>query len=71
MTKSKNYYNPKISRESYNLLKRLAWFENKPMTKTLDGIIYQALELVSTKAVCRTCRADKSECLDCVVVKHL
>lgn len=70
MQKSNRVYNPQISLKSYNILKRLSWFNSLPMTKTLDMVIEEALQLYNLKMVCQSCRADKKECKGCRISKH-
>ncbi|QEN06438.1 hypothetical protein EW093_17165 (plasmid) [Thiospirochaeta perfilievii] len=60
-------YNPQISFNSYQIIKRLSWLHGKPMTKTLDIIIKQAFEQVSPESICIACEGRGSDCTSCPV----
>jgi len=57
-------YTPELSARGSATLRRLAWQQGKPMTKTLEEIIGQAAKKSKPGAVCSSCR-DKSKCSIC------
>ncbi len=67
-TKSAGTYVPKVSRDAVFALRRMAWFKNEPMTKTLDRLILDAIkdfDLYDVCAACR-CRSPKGQCDGCI-----
>ncbi len=69
MVYSKKAYTPQISMVSSKILRRLAWFENKPMTTTMDSIILEYLQLVNLKEVCKSCKVNGTECENCPILR--
>lgn len=69
MVHSEKCYTPQISVNSCKILRRLAWFNNKPMTKTLDSIIIDALENVNLKEVCKMCKVNGVDCDNCPILR--
>jgi hypothetical protein len=58
-------YTPTLSMKDSMILRRLAWFYGKPMTKTLELIIETIAKQTDKASVCMACR-DKSKCNDCM-----
>ena len=60
-------YTPELSLRGSATLRRLAWFLNKPMTKTLEMVMeLVAIQTTNAKsgAVCASCR-DATKCASC------
>jgi len=57
-------YTPELSQFNSAVLRRIAWYFNKPMTKTLEAIILQIASLLKNDQICEACR-DKSFCNSC------
>ncbi|MBL6995791.1 hypothetical protein [Desulfobacula sp.] len=60
-------YTPELDLKGSATLRRLAWYMEKPMTKTLQAIIEgyaKHVEKSMPGAVCMACK-DKSKCADC------
>ena len=60
-------YSPKISKEAVYVLRRLAWAKGMPMTKTLNDLILNAVNKISIKKICKTCKGTKDQCSSCFV----
>jgi hypothetical protein len=61
-------YTPELSRQGSATLRRLAWFQGRPMTRTLERIVIESAETSARSdpgAVCLKCR-DNSRCDSCV-----
>ena len=61
-------YVPKVSRDAVFALRRMAWFKNEPMTKTLNRLILDAIkdfDLYDVCAACR-CKSAKGQCDGCI-----
>ena len=61
-------YTPELNLRGSATLRRMAWYLEKPMTKTLQAIIEASakqMEKSKPGAVCMACK-DKSKCPDCV-----
>ena len=67
-TKSAGTYVPKVSRDAVFALRRMAWFKNEPMTKTLDRLILNAIDDYDLYDVCAACRckSPKGPCDGCI-----
>ena len=61
-------YVPKVSRDAVFALRRMAWFKNEPMTKTLDRLILDAIDEYDLNDVCAACRckSKKEQCDHCI-----
>ena len=61
-------YVPKVSRDAVFALRRMAWFENEPMTRTLNRLILDAIEDYDLYDVCAACRCKsrKGQCDGCI-----
>ena len=61
-------YVPKVSRDAVFALRRIAWFKNEPMTKTLDRLILDAIDDYDLYDVCSACRckSKKEQCDGCI-----
>ena len=61
-------YVPKVSRDAVFALRRIAWFKNEPMTKTLDRLILDAIDDYDLYDVCAACRCKgtKGQCDGCI-----
>ena len=61
-------YVPKVSRDAVFALRRMAWFKNEPMTKTLDRLILDAIDDYDLYDVCAACRckSKKGQCDGCI-----
>jgi hypothetical protein len=57
-------YTPRLSRASLCRLRRLAWFADRPMTKTLDRILELVCRQIDPHPVCDACR-DRTKCDIC------
>ncbi len=58
-------YTPQISRQMSAVLRRIAWFQNKPMTKTLEQIIVIFSSIIEPSKICLSCK-DSTVCKTCV-----
>lgn len=58
-------YSPQINYQSSTILRRLAWLQGKPMTKTLEQLILQAGLYFSSKKKCKACKSSKKLCKTC------
>ena len=61
-------YVPKVSRDAVFALRRMAWFKNEPMTKTLNRLILNAIDDYDLYEVCAACRckSKKVQCDGCI-----
>ncbi len=61
-------YVPKLSRDAVFALRRMAWFKNEPMTRTLNRLILDAIEDYDLYDVCAACRckSTKGQCDGCI-----
>ncbi len=61
-------YVPKVSRDAVFALRRMAWFKNEPMTRTLDRLILDAIDDYDLYDVCAACRckSPKGPCDGCI-----
>ena len=67
-TKTAGTYVPKVSRDAVFALRRMAWFKNEPMTRTLNRLILDAIDdydLYDMCAACR-CKSKKGQCDGCI-----
>ena len=55
-----------MSREAVFALRRLAWAQNKPMTKTLNALVLQAARQAAGPHVCKSCKSSKDQCSACL-----
>ena len=58
-------YTPELSMESCQILRRIAWSLEKPMTKTIEIVVKNITMFIDRKKVCSKCR-DNSICKECV-----
>jgi hypothetical protein len=58
-------YTPELSLESSQILRRIAWALEKPMTETLDILVRNMSMFVDREKICLACR-DHSLCGECV-----
>ncbi len=58
-------YTPQISKDHSDMVRRIAWFLDKPMTKTLEHIILIVSALIEPSKICLSCQ-DNSDCKTCV-----
>ena len=61
-------YVPKVSRDAVFALRRIAWFKNEPMTRTLNRLILDAIDDYDLYDVCAACRckSKKGQCDGCI-----
>ena len=57
-------YTPELSQVHSNILRRIAWALEKPMTKTMANIIDNLAKRLNREKVCVACK-DRSWCPDC------
>ena len=62
---NKLYYTPQFSEVAAVSVRRLAWFVEKSMPKTVDHIIRILPSVVDSSKVCLSCR-DNSRCSCCI-----
>ena len=62
-------YIPKISRSAVFVLRRLAWLQGWPMTKTLDRLILDTVPTLNLTAVCTACKGTDEQCEDCIILE--
>jgi hypothetical protein len=58
-------YTPELSMESCQILRRIAWSLEKPMTKTMEIVVKNITMFIDHKKVCSKCK-DNSICKECV-----
>ncbi|WP_207688648.1 hypothetical protein [Desulfonema limicola] len=58
-------YTPELSGRESAMLRRIAWYVGRPMTKTLSAILKENSEKYKCGEVCKKCK-DKSKCGECV-----
>ena len=61
-------YVPKVSHDAVFALRRIVWFENEPMTRTLKRLILDAIDDYDLYDVCAACRckSTKGPCDGCI-----
>ena len=66
--KTAGTYVPQVSRDAIFALRRMAWFKNEPMTKTLNRLILDAIDDYDLYDVCAACRckSKKEQCDGCI-----
>ena len=57
-------YTPELSARGSATLRRLAWHQGQPMTKTLERLVAEAAQHSKPGTVCCACK-DKSKCSIC------
>ena len=62
-------YTPELSMESCQILRRIAWSLEKPMTKTMEIVVKNMTTFIDRKKVCSKCK-DNSICKECVFNKQ-
>lgn len=68
-TNKDNVYTPQISRKAAFVLRRLAWLQGKPMTKTLNKLILIAMADMDIVETCKVCKYTKGQCKICPIKK--
>ena len=61
-------YTPELSQVHSNILRRIAWALEKPMTKTMANIIDNLSKKLNRQKICGACQ-DQSWCLSCPFYK--
>jgi hypothetical protein len=62
-------YTPELSLEASQILRRIAWGLDKPMTVTLEIVVKNITMFLDPKQVCGKCR-DNSICQKCIFSDH-
>jgi len=62
-------YTPKMSFESSEIIRRLAWSLNIPMTKALERLVNALAVITNRTKICNACK-DKSNCKGCIFSRH-
>ena len=58
-------YTPELSLKYSRTLRRIAWGLKMPMTKAIEKVFDQVLEVIDSKIVCEACK-DNRLCSECV-----
>jgi len=58
-------YTPEMSLEGSQILRRIAWSLDKPMTKTLEFVMKNITLFIDPKKICGKCK-DNSICRQCI-----
>ena len=58
-------YTPELSLESSQILRRIAWALEKPMTEAIEIVIINMTRFVDPEKICKKCK-DNSLCSDCI-----
>ena len=58
-------YTPELSQRHSGTLRRVAWALKMPMTKAIEQVFDQVVNVMDSQIVCRACR-DNSFCSQCV-----
>jgi hypothetical protein len=61
----KTVYTPKMSFETSEIIRRLAWSLNLPMTKALERLVNALAVITNRTKICNACK-DKSNCKGCI-----
>ena len=62
-------YMPQASREVSAIIRRLAWKQSKPMTKTIETLVMALPAIIDPSKVCLACK-DNSNCKACIFGRH-
>jgi len=65
----KRVYTPQMSFESSEIIRRLAWSLNLPMTKALERLIMALAAITDRTKICNACK-NKSNCKGCIFSRH-
>ncbi|WP_461257352.1 hypothetical protein [Treponema sp. R80B11-R83G3] len=65
----KPVYTPKFSAETSNIIRRLAWSINKPMTKTVEMLVMALPAIIDPTKICLSCK-DRTDCKACLFSRH-
>ena len=57
-------YTPELSYEKSCVLRRIAWFRQKTMTKTIAWVFDELVKHLDCQQVCNACK-DKTQCKGC------
>lgn len=58
-------YTPRLSSRHSDIIRRISWAFNIPMTKVLKHMVKLSSTFIDKKTVCKNCK-DKSFCSDCI-----
>ena len=58
-------YTPKLSKRHSEIIRRISWGFNIPMTKVIAHFIELSSIFINKRQICTNCR-DKSFCTDCI-----
>jgi len=61
----KRVYTPKMSFESSEIIRRLAWSLNLPMTKAVERLVNALAVITDPTKICLACK-NKSACKTCI-----
>jgi len=64
----KTVYTPKMSFESSEIIRRLAWSLNLPMTKAVERLVNALPAITDAAKICNACK-NKSACKNCIFCK--
>ena len=62
-------YTPEMSLQSSRILRRIAWANGKPMTKTIELVMKSITMFIDPKKICAKCK-DNSICKECIFSKE-
>ncbi len=62
-------YSPQISMDASRLLRRLAWYHKKPMSKTIEELIFKATMAVASEDICAACKGTAEQCEECLIIE--
>jgi hypothetical protein len=65
----KMVYTPKMSLETSEIIRRLAWSLNIPMTKAVERLVKALAVITDPTKICIACK-DKSICKTCIFSRH-
>jgi hypothetical protein len=63
-------YTPQLSRPLSGILRRIAWYQKEPMTKTLEHMVREAAGKYTPRELCGACKGEKSQCETCLVMEQ-
>jgi hypothetical protein len=59
-------YTPQLSRALSGILRRIAWYQKEPMTKTLERMVREAAGKYTPRELCGACKGEET----CLVMEQ-
>jgi hypothetical protein len=63
-------YTPQLSRPLSGILRRIAWLNKEPMTKTLERIVREAAVKYRLADLCQACEGHEKQCKTCLALEN-